>query len=476
MDHEIVCPHCGTHVPLDAAPLVLASETPDGASEAHAPEIASSTELGAFNWLTSVPDPILGPPRSSASSSGAEVIVEPPDTGGGSVVVADLIAVELSPSPAPEVNAEGEPVKVPSRLDPPPDAASRDEQDASETSSGVVLVDSSGSVETTGVPTASPPPSPTEDPLPSPAETDSKTEPAAVDFLSALIQGDEPGPAAQTDAPTHASEALPSFDTTTGPALTTAPDLANEPPRNEAKEEKEEKEEEEEEEEEDEAPATSWPLVLLGSYASAMTLACIYLLWFAPRASAPSSVNQFADVKTDRGGGHVRDVAPPIPESQITTVGKPLRVGLLELTPLAVKAGSTTLEHRTPDGNRERSDGGSGSLILRLRLRNLSKNDTFTPLERSFVRQPDQGMPASYIELETGGLLENYPLALDSERSIVGQSFEPLGPNQSRDLVIASDQGSLPLAQGPMIWRLQLRTGPNQTETIGVQFNDSEIQ
>lgn len=467
MDHEIVCPHCGTHVPLDAAPLVLASETPDDASEALAPEIASSTELGAFNWLTSAPDPILGPPRSSASSSGAEVIVEPPDTGGGSVVVADLIAVELSPSPAPEVNAEGEPVEVRSGLDPLPGAASRDEQDAPGTSSGVVLVDSSGSVETTGVPTASPPPSPTEEPLPSPAETDPKTEPAAVDFLSALIQGDEPGPPIETDAPTHANEALPSFDMTTGPVLTTAPSLANEPPRNEAKEE---------EEEEDEAPATSWPLVLLGSYASAMTLACIYLLWFAPRASAPSSANQFADVKTDRGGGHVRDVAPPIPESQITTVGKPLRVGLLELTPLAVKAGSTTLEHRTPDGNRERSDGGSGSLILRLRLRNLSKNDTFTPVERSFVRQPDQGMPASYIELETGGLLENYPLALDSERSIVGQSFEPLGPNQSRDLVIASDQGSLPLAQGPMIWRLQVRTGPDQTETIGVRFNDSEIQ
>ncbi|MEO6809528.1 MAG: hypothetical protein ABI353_10505 [Isosphaeraceae bacterium] len=467
MDHEIVCPRCGTHVSEDDAPLVIASDPPNDAPEALAPESASSTELGALNWLTTAPDPILGPLESSASSSGAEVILEPPDTGGASVVVADLVAVELPPHPAPELNAEGESVEVRALLDHQPASAPSVKQAASGTSSGVILVDSSGSVETTGVPTATAPPYPGE-PLPGFPETDAKAQPEAVDFLSSLIQGHKSGPPTTADD----VETLPGFNLTTPPGSTTAPTPNNaESPGNEGETKKEE-----EDEDEDEAPTTSWPLVLLGSYASAITLACIYLLWFAPRASAPSPASFPTDSRPDRGGGHVREVAAAIPESQITAVGKPLRAGLLELTPLSVKAGHTSLEHHKPDGSREQSDGGAGSLILQLRVRNLSPKTTFTPLERSFVRQPDRGMPASYIELENGGLLENYPLALDSERSIIGQSFEPLAPNQARDLVIVSDQGALPLAQGSMIWRLRVRTGPDQAETVGVRFNDSEIE
>jgi hypothetical protein len=221
----------------------------------------------------------------------------------------------------------------------------------------------------------------------------------------------------------------------------------------------------------DQAPegrGTSWPMLLLGSYASAMTLACVYLLWLAPRRAAgpePSAADE-------RPGA----VVASIPRDRLTTLGKPLRVGSLEWTPLAVESGRVRLQGRGPDGKRREDKGQDGSLILRVRFRNLSQDDALAPLDPAFVRAPDRGEPDSFIEVEGGEPIDVYPLAVQSEQSIAGQSFAVLRPGEERETIIPSAPGAVDRARGPMTWRLRLRTAPDRTDLVGVRFHKADVR
>jgi hypothetical protein len=276
----------------------------------------------------------------------------------------------------------------------------------------------------------------------------------AADRLSAQgiasNQAVPPSPAADPLAPT---EDFPRLDLTP-PA--TAPDSAS--TRND-------------EADEEEPSGRGMPLwvLLLASYASAMTLACAYLLWVAPRRAR---VAETLPADSRPGGAELA----PIPRARLTTLGRPLRVGSLEWTPLEVHSGRAKLERTRPGRRRETIDGGPGSLLLRARVRNLSPDSTFAPLDRAFVRLPDRGPPDCLIEVEGDGTIDAYPLAVASELSIVGQSFDPLRPGQEREILIVSDKGATDRARGAMTWRLRLRTAPDQTETMGVEFHQGDIR
>ena len=210
-----------------------------------------------------------------------------------------------------------------------------------------------------------------------------------------------------------------------------------------------------------------WPNLLLASYASATTLAIFYLLWQGPRRQpGPESL----PVDTHAGGG----VVAPLARERIARLGEPQRVGSLEWTPLEIRRGRVRL--RRPNGRR--GEGAPGSLILRLRLRNLSTTDTFAPMEAAFARRPDQGPPDALVVAEGGDAppLEPYPLALQSEQSLDGQSFGPLKPGEERELIVATEPLDPPRELGPSLWRLRLRVSPSQTEVVGVRFAPGEIR
>ena len=145
-----------------------------------------------------------------------------------------------------------------------------------------------------------------------------------------------------------------------------------------------------------------WPSVLLASYASAATLALIYVVAIAPRR-APGPPSLPAD---SRGGGAVA----PIARERATRLGEPLRIGLLEWTPTEVRAGRVPLSRADGRGHDE---GEPGSLILTVRLRNLSTAEAFAPLDPAFVRRPDRGAPDSLILDDDAQAppIEPYPLA-----------------------------------------------------------------
>ncbi len=67
-----------------------------------------------------------------------------------------------------------------------------------------------------------------------------------------------------------------------------------------------------------------------------------------------------------------------------------------------------------------------------------------------------------------------YPLAVESEWSIRDQVFEELQPGESCEALLVSAPEVSDRLSPEMIWRIRLRTGIDQTETLGVRFRKDE--
>jgi hypothetical protein len=225
---------------------------------------------------------------------------------------------------------------------------------------------------------------------------------------------------------------------------------------------------------------TPWPIVVLGSYASAMTLACLWLLLSGRSRHQPADATIPADSRPDLGArsdrSRVVEPAAPVPEGRTTTLGNPLRVGMLEFTPLEVVADDVTLRRRPLTGEAEEREGGLDALRLRVRLRNRSEDAVFAPLDEAFVREPDRGLPESFLEDADGVRTYPYPLPQQSEWSIVGQEFRDLKPGEVIETDVVSAEGVADGAKGTLTWRLRLRTGPESTETVAVRFDADAIR
>jgi hypothetical protein len=220
-----------------------------------------------------------------------------------------------------------------------------------------------------------------------------------------------------------------------------------------------------------------WGQILLLSYSSALTLALIWMLWTGrvPRAAAPAAPPERTPVES---AAKVTDSAPdpeapPLPPENIATIGKALRLGDLEVTPLAVEAVRLELI-RTIDPKRRRRE--DKCLILRLRLVNLSRDRSFTPVDRNLVRERDLRMFDPYITTSEGKRIGLFPLALDSEWSIRGQSFPVLGPGESAETFIAAEPGSAAHLPEEMTWRVRLRIGVYRSDMMGVRIAKNDIR
>ncbi len=219
---------------------------------------------------------------------------------------------------------------------------------------------------------------------------------------------------------------------------------------------------------------TSIAMILVGSYASAVTLALIWMLWqgtgrtgsAAPTIPASSRMA----IDSNDGSAFVAEL-PEIPTERLTAIGRPLRIGDLEITPLEIRTAPVRLVSATSGRHRE---GGKDALELRLRIRNLSQSEIFAPLEPAFVREPDRGVPESLIVAEDHPILP-YRLATQSEWEINGESFAELEPGEERETVVVSEADALAKVTPSMTWRLRLRTAPERTDVIGVSFERHEV-
>jgi hypothetical protein len=230
------------------------------------------------------------------------------------------------------------------------------------------------------------------------------------------------------------------------------------------------------------ARPSRWPLLLIASYASALTLACLWVVVTGrARLRDPQPV-QPAEIEAQSEPGRRADRSlkvepePPLAPDHITSLGKPLRLGSLELTPLGVRSQRVVLDRALLDGGRRNvRDGGAAALVLRLRLRNLSSDAIFAPLDEAFIRERDHGSPESFIETGNDERIYIFPLAIQSEWSIRGQAFPVLKPGESAETMVVSSPEARGRAADPMTWRVRLRTGLDETEVVGVQFRIADI-
>jgi hypothetical protein len=239
---------------------------------------------------------------------------------------------------------------------------------------------------------------------------------------------------------------------------------------------------EEEEDVDDELPTSraSWPVVLLASYASAVTIGLIWVLWQhrSVRESEEPEIPSAAVAKVDPGrrAANSRKITPPpsLAADRVTTLGKSVRIGALEVTPVEVTRGRVHLR-RTLAGEEQR-DGGDDALKLRLRLRNASKELVFAPLDEAFLREREAGVFDSFIEAGDGRVIDMYPLSVYSEWAIDGQEFKELKPGQTLDTQVISAADAGGRDEPEMTWRVRLRTGIEKTDVLGVRFRGPDVR
>ena len=238
----------------------------------------------------------------------------------------------------------------------------------------------------------------------------------------------------------------------------------------------EDEDEEDDDDYEDEPRGASLGFVLLlKDYASAVTIGLAYVLWTGKTIwHKEDDFLPPVDERVDPGqrAKFSRRLAPPPPiaKDHMTTLGKPLKIGGIEITPVAVTSGPIVLKHMI--GGNETKTEGTDALKLQIKVRNVSKDLVFTcPLDESFLREREAGVTDSYIELPEGANIEMFPLAVTSEWAIVGQDIKELKPGETHVTQIVSSKDALGRKAPEMTWRVRLRTGIDSTQYLGVRFS-----
>ncbi len=199
----------------------------------------------------------------------------------------------------------------------------------------------------------------------------------------------------------------------------------------------------------------------------------------------------------------------PLPEHLIVPLGEKLTVGDLEVQPLRVYRKKLKM---FDEGSEQPEDCQYESLVLELRLRNVSSDNAFTPLDNYFDRRWKQGEgapPFTLIEAgkqvfyggparwlaRSGSGPENKRQWLDAPGR---KKTDPVGlkPGEVMVTTLASNGEDKEVAdalfggkkgrpyQGPLLWRVQVRRGLvawrgrdlPATAVIGVRFTDKDVK
>ena len=222
-----------------------------------------------------------------------------------------------------------------------------------------------------------------------------------------------------------------------------------------------------------------WALLVLMSYSSAVTLALTWALWTgrsfrsAESPSANTSQTEGESVPKVVNSSPV-GVLPPLAAENVASMGKVIRIGGVEVTPVGIEVTRLELVRSIEPAKWRREK--LASLVLRLRLKNISKNDTFAPLELRFVREQASTLDRSMIATSPGQAINLFPLAVDSEWLIVGQKFTVLEPGKSVETLIASEPGAADRLTDLMTWHIRLRVAPYRTDVLGVRFNKNDVE
>jgi hypothetical protein len=191
----------------------------------------------------------------------------------------------------------------------------------------------------------------------------------------------------------------------------------------------------------------------------------------------------------------------PLPENLCTTLGEPLRIGDLEVTPDRVERKRVKVVAATTNPEPCLGD----SLVLYLRMKNLSSEYAFAPLDNYFDRHWSGGAQPPFTLLEVGskhrfhgGPADWHPLGDRNHfrEWVEGRHDLPdlLQPGEEKELFVCTDgndtsatavlfRGAKLAYRGSFLWRVRVRRGLvrfknkdySATAVIGVRFTDQDI-
>src|SRR5262245_61558466 len=247
------------------------------------------------------------------------------------------------------------------------------------------------------------------------------------------------------------------------------------------------------------APATaavvgvsSLVVILLLSYASAVTLLCGYLIWTRP------STLDLPDLEPPRTTNKkvVRlQYLPPdklVPPANVLKLGESRQFGSVRVTPLRVTRGLVEFQFYKAESD-ERRDPEGPVLKLHLRFDNVSRDQEFIPLDQQLVytKEPDR---------KEYGLFKanNFVCNVDDRTKLASHVFvfdimsdnwlmknqhldRELRPGESVETFIPTTPEQIETLTGELVWRVHFRKGYNPksfrgvTTLIEVRFGSSDI-
>lgn len=251
----------------------------------------------------------------------------------------------------------------------------------------------------------------------------------------------------------------------------------------------------------------NWVLPILIPYALFMTIMAI--TYYAKYANAVQEhpLEQIPDLLGDfqqkqiKGGTQSRKLPPPdqdLPRKLMTKLGEPLRIGAIEVTPLSVEYRPWLAYVKQKNRAEPTEKRIAPTLVLHLRLSNISPDLTFYPTDPYFDRNPKYANDRPYTLVDVGGrkyyggLIEYVTEPGNTERTwLKGQENDnkPLAPGESRETVLVTRPrdgifAAVEKAKEPAVWRVQVRRGlvPYQgtevpvSAVVGVAFTADDVK
>jgi hypothetical protein len=254
----------------------------------------------------------------------------------------------------------------------------------------------------------------------------------------------------------------------------------------------------------------NWVLALLVPYALFMTvMAIFYYVKYSravqdhPLEQIPDLMGEFQkDVKKD-GKPVVRAIKlppadQPLPDKLVTSLGRPITVGSIEVTPLSVEYRPWAAFTKDKTRAEVKKVPVKTTLVMHVRLRNVSPDLTFYPTDPYFDRNPKHPNDKPYTLVDVGGkmffggVIEFVTVAGTTERTwLQGQENDnkPLGPGESRETVFVTRPrdgvfDAVQQSKGQAVWRIQVRRGLVPYEgheipasaVVGVAFTAADVR
>lgn len=211
-------------------------------------------------------------------------------------------------------------------------------------------------------------------------------------------------------------------------------------------------------------------LLILFSYASAVTLGFLYLLYYGSTNTKDYGLESLPDIvpAKKKTSGVYRETQR-VPDGHELKVGDQQRFGNIEVTVLKVTRGSVQFRHFS-DASKSRLPTAP-VLKLWLRFKNVSEDQEIAPLDDQLlfhrIGRDRFSYHSNQFVVRADQQLNREALRVIAYDHIIGSGWDlvdlpldkPLQPGESRDYYVPTCENDLDKLAGDLLWRVHIRKG-----------------